>query len=169
MNIVAQKKRFIKAAMCDSEINGKRIAVFGKRRPFLRGKYGVLVDGEVRKKGSLAEVFMFLKGGEFKEGLDVLREVMNEVDTPKRSIVGKNRIVGEFEASIIKLFGESSVISNIRLIEVTKSGKEKIDGALLNLQNRGFIRIVGRKESGSGMVQSYSLTDAGEVLMRMLV
>jgi len=169
LNIIAQKKRFIKAATGDSKINGKRVAVFGKRRPFLRGKYGVFVDGEKKKRGSLAEVFMYLKGGEFKEGLGILREVVNEVDTPKRSIVGKNGIVGKFEASIIKLFGESSVMSNIRLIEITESDKEKIDGVLMNLQTRGFLRIVGRKENGSGMVQSYSLTDAGEVLQKMLV
>ena len=159
----------METAICDKEIDGKRLTILGKRRPFLRGKYGVLVDGDITKKGSFAEIFMFLKSGELKEGLDVLKEVAESINAPKRSIVGKKGVVGEFEASIIKPFSEGGVITDIHIVEILGEDKGKIDGALLGLQTRGFLRVVGRKESGSGMVQSYSLTKAGKILRGMLV
>jgi|GEM_PF-5053310 len=155
--------------MGESEIEGKRVTVLGKRRPLCRGKFGVMVDGEIKAKGSFSDIFVFLRSNGFVEGLDVLGSVADEIEAPRRSFTGKKGVVSEFESSIIKLFGEEGVITNLRLLELLDIEKNKLDAAVLGLQTRGFIRMVGKKEKGGSVVQTYQLTRPGEIIAGSLI
>ena len=167
MIIITQKKILIRTAMGESNIDGKRLTVLGKRRPLCKGKYGVLVDGEIKRQGSFADIFVFLRSNGLGDGLNVLGDVANGLKAPRSSLVGKKGVVSEFEASVIKLLEGKKAITNVRLLEMMEVNKKKLDSALFGLQNRGFLVPTGKKEGGGSVVQTYQLTKTGEVVAKI--